>query len=108
MDAITRPPAPRKRIDVVQPHRHAHVLGTTGNATHEDAKSAVAASLRAADSWRNMPFDERAAILLRAADLLSGPWRDLLNAATMLGQSKTAVQAFAAPSSIGWPPGDYA
>ncbi|GAA0708627.1 L-glutamate gamma-semialdehyde dehydrogenase [Dactylosporangium roseum] len=81
------------RIDVVQPHNHAHVLGTTANATHQDAKDAVAAALRAAETWRNTPFDERAAILLRAADLLAGPWRDTLNAATMLGQSKTVVQA---------------
>ncbi|GLY69539.1 L-glutamate gamma-semialdehyde dehydrogenase [Amycolatopsis taiwanensis] len=80
-------------FEVVQPHRHAHVLGVSANATHEDAKAAVAASLRAAPDWRAMPFDERAAILLRAADLLSGPWRDKLNAATMLGQSKTVVQA---------------
>ncbi|HVV09458.1 L-glutamate gamma-semialdehyde dehydrogenase [Amycolatopsis sp.] len=80
-------------IDVVQPHNHAHVLGVMHNATHEDAKSAVAAALRVAESWRALPFDERAAVLLRAADLLSGPWRDTLNAATMLGQSKTAVQA---------------
>ncbi|HEY2673190.1 MAG TPA: L-glutamate gamma-semialdehyde dehydrogenase [Rugosimonospora sp.] len=81
------------RIDVVQPHHHAHVLGVTANATHQDAKDAVAAALRAAGTWRDMPFDERAAILLRAADLLCGPWRDTVNAATMLGQSKTAVQA---------------
>ena len=80
-------------IDVVQPHNHGHVLGTTANATHADAKAAVAAALRAAPDWRRIPFDERAAILLRAADLLSGPWRDTLNAATMLGQSKTAIQA---------------
>ncbi|MFW5416285.1 L-glutamate gamma-semialdehyde dehydrogenase [Nocardiopsis sp. CNT-189] len=81
------------RIDVVQPHRHASVLGTLGNATHEDARAAVAAAKRAAPAWRAMPFDERAAILLRAADLLAGPWRQTLNAATMLGQSKTAIQA---------------
>jgi 1-pyrroline-5-carboxylate dehydrogenase len=81
------------RIDVVQPHKHAHVLGTTANATQSDAKEAAAAALRAAESWRDLPFDERAAILLRAADLLTGAWRDTLNAATMLGQSKTAVQA---------------
>jgi 1-pyrroline-5-carboxylate dehydrogenase len=80
-------------IDVVQPHNHAHVLGTMHNSTHEDAKAAVAAALRAGESWRALPFDERAAVLLRAADLLSGPWRDTMNAATMLGQSKTAVQA---------------
>jgi 1-pyrroline-5-carboxylate dehydrogenase len=80
-------------IDVVQPHRHAHVLGTTASATHEDAKAAIEAALRAGESWRRLPFDERAAVLLRAAELLSGPWRDRLNAATMLGQSKTVTQA---------------
>ncbi|SFP71919.1 1-pyrroline-5-carboxylate dehydrogenase [Amycolatopsis arida] len=82
-----------REIDVVQPHRHGHVLGTLRNATQEDAKAAIEAALRAGREWRRMPFDERAAVLLRAADLLSGPWRDTLNAATMLGQSKTVVQA---------------
>jgi 1-pyrroline-5-carboxylate dehydrogenase len=81
------------RIDVVAPHDHAHVLGTTANAGHEDAKAAIEAALRAGPAWRALPFDERAAVLLRAADLLAGPWRDRLNAATMLGQSKTAIQA---------------
>ncbi|HET6259286.1 MAG TPA: aldehyde dehydrogenase family protein, partial [Pseudonocardia sp.] len=81
------------RIDVVAPHDHAHVLGTTANAGHEDAKVAIEAALRAGPAWRALPFDERAAVLLRAADLLAGPWRDRLNAATMLGQSKTAIQA---------------
>ncbi|WP_433294038.1 L-glutamate gamma-semialdehyde dehydrogenase [Pseudonocardia sp. CA-142604] len=81
------------RIDVVAPHDHGHVLGTYANAGHEDAKAAVEAALRAAPVWRAMPFDERAAVVLRAADLLSGPWRDRMNAATMLGQSKTAIQA---------------
>jgi 1-pyrroline-5-carboxylate dehydrogenase len=80
-------------IDVVQPHRHAHVLGVTHNTTTADATEAVAAAKRAAPMWRAMPFAERAAIFLRAADLLSGPWRDTLNAATMLGQSKTCYQA---------------
>jgi 1-pyrroline-5-carboxylate dehydrogenase len=81
------------RIDVVAPHRHATVLGTMGNATVTDVQAAVAAAKNAAPAWRALPFDERAAILLRAADLLSGPWRDTLNAATMLGQSKTVHQA---------------
>ncbi|TDC53028.1 L-glutamate gamma-semialdehyde dehydrogenase [Micromonospora sp. KC207] len=80
-------------IDVVQPHRHAHVLGVTGHATHDDARAAVRAAKEAAPMWRSLPFAERAAIFLRAAELLAGPWRDTLNAATMLGQSKTAVQA---------------
>jgi 1-pyrroline-5-carboxylate dehydrogenase len=81
------------RFDVVAPHDHGHVLGSGANATREDAKGAVEAALRAARGWRELPFDERAAILLRAADLLAGPWRDRLNAATMLGQSKTCYQA---------------
>ena len=80
-------------IDVVVPHRHQHVLGVTHNATNDDASAAVAAAKRAAGMWRALPFAERAAIFLRAADLLAGPWRDTLNAATMLGQSKTCYQA---------------
>ena len=81
------------RIDVVQPHRHSAVLGTTAQATNADVEQAVDAALRAAPGWRDTPFDERAAVLLRAADLLAGPWRDTLNAATMLGQSKSCYQA---------------
>jgi len=80
-------------IDVVMPHRHAHVLGTTANATGDDARAAADAALAAAPQWRDMSFDERASIFLKAADLLAGPWRDRLNAATMLGQSKTVYQA---------------
>ncbi len=81
------------RIDVVQPHRHSAVLGTTANATTTDAQEAVDAALAAGPAWRDLPFDERAAVLLRAADLLAGPWRDTLNAATVLGQSKSCYQA---------------
>ncbi|GHJ45748.1 1-pyrroline-5-carboxylate dehydrogenase [Catellatospora sp. TT07R-123] len=80
-------------IDVVQPHKHSHVLGVTHNATNADAVAAVTAAKKAAPLWRDMSFDDRAAIFLKAADLLSGPWRDTLNGATMLGQSKTVQQA---------------
>jgi 1-pyrroline-5-carboxylate dehydrogenase len=80
-------------IDVVQPHRHQHVLGVTHNASNADAEAAVTAAKQAAPMWRSLPYEERAAIFLRAADLLAGPWRDTLNGATMLGQSKTAYQA---------------
>src|SRR5258705_78458 len=80
-------------IEVVQPHRHRHVLGVTHNASTGDAAGAGAAAKRAAPAWRDLPYAERAAVFLRAADRLSGPWRDTLNAATMLGQSKTAIQA---------------
>jgi 1-pyrroline-5-carboxylate dehydrogenase len=82
-----------EELNVVQPHRHAHVLGVTHNATNDDAAAAVAAAKQAAPMWRSLPFEERAAIFLRAADLLAGSWRDTLNAATMLGQSKTVQQA---------------
>ena len=80
-------------IDVVEPHAHSHVLGTMRNATEQDALAAVDAALDAAPRWRALSFDDRAAIFLEAAELLSGPWRATLNAATMLGQSKTAYQA---------------
>jgi 1-pyrroline-5-carboxylate dehydrogenase len=80
-------------FDVVMPHRRRHVLGVARHATGEDAMAAVAAAKRAAPAWRELPFEERAAIFLRAADLLAGPWRDTLNGATMLGQSKSVQQA---------------
>jgi len=81
------------KTEVVQPHHHRAVLGTLAEATQDDARDAVAAALAAAPAWRALSFDDRAAIFLKAADLLAGPWRDTLNAATMLGQSKTAQQA---------------
>jgi 1-pyrroline-5-carboxylate dehydrogenase len=80
-------------IDVVEPHDRAHVLGRMGNATDDDVRAAIDAAREAAPAWRAMPFDDRAAILLRAAELASGPWRATLNAATILGQSKSVQQA---------------
>jgi 1-pyrroline-5-carboxylate dehydrogenase len=80
-------------VPVVQPHDHQHVLGVLKNATQADAKAAITAAADAAPQWRSLSLDDRAAVLLKAADLLAGPWRQRLNAATMLGQSKTAWQA---------------
>lgn len=80
-------------IDVVQPHRHSARLGTMSNADQADASAAIEAALAAKPDWEAMPFDDRAAVFLRAADLLSGPWREKICAATMLGQSKSAYQA---------------
>ncbi|MFD0275832.1 L-glutamate gamma-semialdehyde dehydrogenase [Kitasatospora sp. NPDC127111] len=80
-------------IHVVQPHNHAARLGTLRNATQADAQDAIDAALAAAPAWQALSFDSRAAIFLKAADLLAGPWRETLAAATMLGQSKTAQQA---------------
>ncbi|MFJ4839093.1 L-glutamate gamma-semialdehyde dehydrogenase [Streptomyces sp. NPDC088746] len=82
-----------ERFDVVQPHNHKAVIGTAAQATETDAQDAVDAALAAAPAWRAMSFDDRAAIILRAAELLSGPWRETLAASTMLGQGKTAQQA---------------
>lgn len=81
------------RIDVVQPHRHSAKLGTLTNAEHADASAAIEAAIAAKQDWAALPFDQRAAVFLRAADLLSGPWREKVAAATMLGQSKSAYQA---------------
>jgi 1-pyrroline-5-carboxylate dehydrogenase len=80
-------------IKVVQPHDHQHVLGVLKNSTQADARAAVKAAAAAAPEWRALAYDDRAAILLKAADLLAGPWRQRLNAATVLGQSKTPFQA---------------
>ncbi|HEY0125890.1 MAG TPA: L-glutamate gamma-semialdehyde dehydrogenase [Blastococcus sp.] len=82
-----------EKFEVVQPHRHAAVLGTSAHATHGDAQDAVRAAKEAAPAWQELSFDDRAAVFLKAADLLAGPWRQTLNAATMLGQSKTSYQA---------------
>jgi 1-pyrroline-5-carboxylate dehydrogenase len=82
-----------ERVAVVKPHGFRHVLGDLGNATDEDVAAAIAAAEGAAKTWRELPFDDRAAVFLRAADLLAGPWRATLNAATVLGQSKSVFQA---------------
>ncbi len=82
-----------ERIRVVAPHQHKLLLGESAQASAADVDSAVQAALTAAPAWRELPFDERAAVFLRAADLLSTTWRDRINAATMLGQSKTVQQA---------------
>ncbi len=80
-------------LDVTMPSDHAHVLGRVHQSTHADAEQAIAHSLRVAGDWAAMAFDDRAAIFLKAADLLAGPYRARINAATMLGQGKTAQQA---------------
>jgi 1-pyrroline-5-carboxylate dehydrogenase len=75
------------------PHDHQHLLATYHKAGEKEVKKAVAACRKARKSWAAMPFDARASIFLKAAELLAGPWRSTLNAATMLGQSKTCMQA---------------
>jgi len=82
-----------ERFAVVQPHNFRHVLGDFGNATDADVTAAISAAGTAARGWRALAFEDRAAVFLRAADLLAGPWRSTLNAATVLGQSKSVYQA---------------
>ncbi|MEL7060630.1 MAG: L-glutamate gamma-semialdehyde dehydrogenase [Acidobacteriota bacterium] len=79
--------------EVVCPHDHGHVLARIHQAGAEEARQAADDALAAWQAWSEMPWEARAAIFLKAADLLAGPWRDTVNAATMLGQSKTVYQA---------------
>lgn len=77
----------------VMPHRHGHILARYHKAGPKEVEMAIEAALEAHKVWSRLPWYERAAIFLKAAELLAGPWRDTLNAATMLGQSKTVFQA---------------
>jgi len=86
-------PASGEAFDVTMPSEHSHILGHAAHATQSDATEAIEAGLAAAPGWADLGFEQRAAVFLRAADLLAGPWRDTLNGATMLGQGKTVQQA---------------
>lgn len=79
--------------NMTPPHNHKHVVGTyhTGDASH--VKKAIKAALEARKEWSKMPWEQRAAIFLKAAELLAGPYRAKINAATMIAQSKTIHQA---------------
>ena len=79
--------------EMVMPHNHGHVLGRFHRASAAEVGRAIDAAEAARPDWQALPWQERAAIFLKAADLLAGPWRDRINAATMLNQSKTAHQA---------------
>ncbi len=82
-----------KTAEVVMPHHKNHVLADVHQGGAAEVERAIEAAGEAWEDWSRMPWEERAAIFLRAAELLSGPWRSTLNASTMLGQSKTAHQA---------------
>jgi len=77
----------------VMPHDHQHVLGEYHKATGEHVVQAIDAAAAARNEWASWSYDDRAAVFLKAAELLTTSWRDTINAATMLGQSKTAFQA---------------
>lgn len=80
-------------MPVVCPHDHGHQLGVCHQVSEEVCAQAVETAMEAWKEWSEMGWESRAAILLKAADLLAGPWRDTINASTMLGQSKTVFQA---------------
>jgi len=75
------------------PHDHAHAIGTSNYGTEKEVRQAIAAAMEARKKWANMSWEGRASIFLKAADLLAGPFRAKLNAATMLAQSKNVMQA---------------
>jgi 1-pyrroline-5-carboxylate dehydrogenase len=75
------------------PHNHSHVLGVYHKAGKKEVDMAIEAALEARKEWAEMPWEHRASVFLKIADLLAGPWRSTINAATMLGQSKTVYQA---------------
>ena len=82
-----------KKFDIHPPHERNHVLGQFSKGSSEHVQSAIDAALEAKPAWESMPWQQRAAIFLKAADLLAGPYRAKMNAATMLGQSKNVYQA---------------
>jgi 1-pyrroline-5-carboxylate dehydrogenase len=80
-------------FEAVMPHKRGHVLADVHKGGASEVGRAIAAAAAAWEDWSRTPWEERAAVILRAAELLAGPWRQTLNATTMLGQSKTAHQA---------------
>jgi len=82
-----------KTSNAVSPHKHQHVTATWHHATDKDVNDAIASGKKAWKEWSEWTWEERAAVFLKAADLLAGPWRDTINAATMLGQSKNVFQS---------------
>ncbi|MDX1671307.1 MAG: L-glutamate gamma-semialdehyde dehydrogenase [Balneolaceae bacterium] len=82
-----------KTDDVVMPHDHGHKLGTVHLCGKQEVNDAIEAALEARKEWAELPWEQRASVFKRAADLISGPWRYTMNAATMLGQSKTPHQS---------------
>ncbi len=82
-----------KKVSMHPPHDHKHVLGYYHQGDRSHVTAAIEAALQAKAEWEALPWEQRAAIFLKAADLIAGPWRYKLNAATMLGQSKNAYQA---------------
>jgi 1-pyrroline-5-carboxylate dehydrogenase len=82
-----------KTLEIRPPHDHKHILATYHDGDKNHVNAAIDAALAAKTDWENLPWEQRASIFLKAADLVAGPYRAIINAATMLGQSKNAYQA---------------
>ena len=83
----------KDKRNLVPPHDHRHIIGTANYGEEKNVEDAIAAAMKAQKNWSNMSWEHRASIFLKAADLLAGPFRSKLNAATMIGQSKNVMQA---------------
>jgi 1-pyrroline-5-carboxylate dehydrogenase len=81
-----------EKLTLSPPHEHQKVIGHMNYGTHQHVEDAISAAMEAKAAWENLPWEDRAAIFLKAADLLAGPFRDRMNAATMLAQSKNVFQ----------------
>ena len=82
-----------RTVDVTAPHRHAQVLARLQQADEAQVRRAIDSAVAAQHDWSSRPFEHRAGVFLKAADLVAGAWRERLNAATMVGQSKTVIQS---------------
>jgi 1-pyrroline-5-carboxylate dehydrogenase len=82
-----------QKVDINPPHDHQHLLGHYHQGSEKEVQNAIDAAMKARESWAALPWEQRASVFLKAADLLSGPYRNKINAATMLGQSKNIFQA---------------
>jgi len=82
-----------KKVAIRPPHDHQHILGYYSQGDKSHVEAAIKSALAAKADWERLPWEQRAAIFLKAADLIAGPYRYKINAATMLGQSKNAFQA---------------
>lgn len=93
LEAFSQYSGGKQKIEIICPHDHQKTIATAASASEKDTKDAISTALAARKAWSELPFEERASVFLRAADLLAGPYRSKMNAATMLGQSKTVYQA---------------
>lgn len=82
-----------KTFNLSPPHNHQHIIGQYHKGYASDVKDAINAAMKAKHDWANLPWEQRASVFLKAADLMSGPYRAAMNAATMIGQSKNVFQA---------------